>query len=179
MSNEQNELVYERTERGFEIVQKPTYANEPKMADLVRVIQQSSAIGDYPDSMDKPGSSYLWVGPDHHLNRSEVRELATRMLAWAQTGSLELPSDKESESDEDVDWTYANQAREQMEAAGLHPILCLTVEDVRDTLMRDVSKSGAEDILDRVAHKAEWDWPEVVRAFGEDTEPDAPEREEE
>jgi len=62
------------------------YQNTP--GEFTRIIAESSAIGDYDDSFDKPGSSYLWVGNDHHLNRDQVRELVTRMEHWLSTGRL-------------------------------------------------------------------------------------------
>lgn len=47
-----------------------------------RVVAQSSAIGDYEDSFDRPGSSFLWVGDDHHLNREEIAELVDALEKW-------------------------------------------------------------------------------------------------
>jgi hypothetical protein len=78
------------TDRGFEVVQHPTNL-DPNTS--TRLVQQSSQIGDYPDSAGSPGTSYLWVGKDHHLNRGEVAELAARLRAWLAAGSLELPAD--------------------------------------------------------------------------------------
>ena len=75
-----------RTGRGFVIVNHPKYASEPPTE--TRLIQESSAIGDYEDSLDKPGSSFLWVGNDHHLNREEIGELIARMNVWLKTGRL-------------------------------------------------------------------------------------------
>ncbi len=76
----------EKTERGFIVVTHEKYQN--KHGEMTRLIQESSAIGDYEDSFDRPGSSYLWVGQDHHLNREEVAELVTRMQHWLKTGRL-------------------------------------------------------------------------------------------
>lgn len=50
---------------------------------MTRLIQESSAVGDY-----------LWVG-DHHLNREEVTELITRMQHWLKTGRLKLANEIE------------------------------------------------------------------------------------
>lgn len=80
-------MLVESTNRGFRIIQHPTRANEPEMT---RLIQESSAIGDYEDSWDNPGSSYLWIGDDHHLNREEVAELIGNMQHWLDTGRLPL-----------------------------------------------------------------------------------------
>lgn len=73
------------THRGFIAVMHEKYAEQ---GEMTRLIQESSAIGDYPESLIIPGSSYLWVGRDHHLNREEVAELITRMQHWLKTGML-------------------------------------------------------------------------------------------
>ena len=65
------------SERGFIHIVHPLYVNQLD----ARVISESSAIGDYKDS-DQPGSSYLWVGDGHHLNREEVQELIKLMQHW-------------------------------------------------------------------------------------------------
>ncbi len=75
-----------KTERGFVIVEHEKYQNTP--GEMKRLIQESSAIGDYEKSFNNPGSSYLWIGQDHHLNREEVRELINRMQCWLETGKL-------------------------------------------------------------------------------------------
>ena len=71
------------SDRGFRGVDHPRYLNPH---DNIQILQESSAIGDYDDSWDKPGSSYLWVGADHHLDRDEVRELIGYMKHWLKTG---------------------------------------------------------------------------------------------
>lgn len=76
-----------KTGRGFEVIAIPTYANEPVDA---RLLGQSSAIGDYENSMDQPGSSFLWFGNQHHLNREQVSEVVEHLQAWLKTGSLEI-----------------------------------------------------------------------------------------
>ena len=75
----------ERTGKHFQIVTHPTYL-EPH--DKIRLVQQSSAVGDYEDSWDNPGSSYLWVGDKHHLNREEVSKLIKYLNNWVKTGEL-------------------------------------------------------------------------------------------
>jgi hypothetical protein len=78
-----------QTDRGFQVLTHPTYP--PKKDDPgARVIQQSSVIGDYPDAFDRPGSSALWIGDHHHLNREEVGQLVRHLQAWLDTGSLEV-----------------------------------------------------------------------------------------
>jgi len=71
--------------RGFRFVMHSSYANNP--VDL-RLISESSAIADYEDSFDNPGSSYLWVGENHHLNREEVKELTRLMQYWLDNKRL-------------------------------------------------------------------------------------------
>jgi hypothetical protein len=53
-----------------------------------RLISESSAIGDYRDSLRCPGSSFQWVGENHHLNREEVKELVGRMQEWLKKKRL-------------------------------------------------------------------------------------------
>jgi len=77
----------EKTPRGFVIVTHKKYT-EPNKNE--RVIQESSAIGDYENSFQKPGSSFLWVGENHHLNREEIKELVERMEYWLKSGRLKV-----------------------------------------------------------------------------------------
>lgn len=81
-----------RGDRGFRSVTHPVYPPGADKDD--RVVTQSSAVGDYDDSWARPGSSYLWVGVTHHLDREEVRQLVRHLEAWLATGSLELPADE-------------------------------------------------------------------------------------
>lgn len=67
------------TNRGFQLIEHDKYSVDP---EKVRLIQESSAIGDYADSWDKPGSSYLWISDSLHLNRDEVKYLIERMQSW-------------------------------------------------------------------------------------------------
>ena len=79
-----------KTVRGFIIVEHPCYTN-PDVSS--RVIQESSAVGDSADAVNRPGSSFLWVGDDVHLNREEVVELIGRMQWWVDTGRLVVDDD--------------------------------------------------------------------------------------
>ena len=79
------ELV--ETDRGFFVVIHDVYPPDPRISPG-RVVQESSAIGDYEDSFDCPGSSFLWVGNDFHLNREEVSELVRYLETWLSTGRL-------------------------------------------------------------------------------------------
>lgn len=79
-----------KTSRGFELIDLPEHvATTAGRPERRRLVQQSSAVGDYPDALAKPGSSYLWVGKDHHLDRSQVGELVAHLTRWLATGSLE------------------------------------------------------------------------------------------
>ena len=49
--------------------------------DGKKVAQESSAVGDYEDSLSNPGSSFLWIG-DAHLNREDVHLLREMLGNW-------------------------------------------------------------------------------------------------
>lgn len=76
------------TERGFQLIECPKYLPEDGKFVSARVVQQSSAIGNAPDAFDRPGSSYLWFGEDHHLDRAQVKELVAHLNLWLETGRL-------------------------------------------------------------------------------------------
>ena len=78
-----------KTSRGFVVVEADTY---PPVGPA-RLIQESSAMGDYEDAPEKPGSSFLWIGDNYHLNRTEVAELIARMQHWLDTGRLAVDPD--------------------------------------------------------------------------------------
>ena len=67
----------------------------------MRLFQESSAKGDYEDSLDRPGSSFLWIGRNHHLNREEVAEFVKHLQRWLDTGSLSV-EDKEKRHERTV-----------------------------------------------------------------------------
>ena len=75
-----------RSDRGFLYLVHPAYVD----GELKRLVAHSSAIGDYEDSWERPGTSYLWIGEDHHLDREEVAQLIEHLQHWLATGSLEL-----------------------------------------------------------------------------------------
>ena len=77
-----------KTERGFYGLNAPEYPDDKKES---RVLQESSAIGDCDDSIDRPGSSYLWIGENHHLDREDVKATVGWMLYWLI--HKRLPSD--------------------------------------------------------------------------------------
>lgn len=77
-----------KNNRGFIVVLEEKYQNIP--GEFTRLIQESSAVGEkcLEDELEKPGSSFLWVGEDHHLDRKKVKELVKRMQHWLDTGRL-------------------------------------------------------------------------------------------
>ena len=88
---EKSKMKIKKTMRGFLYVEHDTYSNDP-LPD--RLIGESSAIGDYEDSLDIPGSSYLWIGSTegvHHLNREQVKELIGLMQHWLDNKRLPCP----------------------------------------------------------------------------------------
>ena len=72
------------TERGFAAIYCENY---PKY-EQARLVQESSAIREYDDAMEKPGSSCLWIGDDFHLNREQVRELVGVLQHWLRNKTL-------------------------------------------------------------------------------------------
>lgn len=82
-------LKVTRTQRGFTVVDYPSYPEN----EMKRLVQASSAIGDYEDSFEIPGSSYLWIGCDHHLDREEVKELIDVMQHWLDHKRLPIKED--------------------------------------------------------------------------------------
>lgn len=78
------------TGRGFEYIEIPSY---DKKGEKVGLVQASSAIGNYDDSMGWPGSSYLWIGEGTnrpHLDREDVAGLVRHLQNWLETGSLKI-----------------------------------------------------------------------------------------
>ena len=72
--------------RGFTFVMEEKYQNE--RGEYTRLISESSAIANDGKALDNPGSSFLWVGADHHLNKDQVAELIGKMQHWLDTGKL-------------------------------------------------------------------------------------------
>ncbi len=83
----------EETPRGFRVLVEEKYQNEP--GEFTKLIQESSAIGNYEDSYELPGSSFLWVGEDHHLNREQVKELIEHMQYWLDNKRLNMDGAKD------------------------------------------------------------------------------------
>ena len=78
-------MEIKNTQRGFQyIYHKPYVTDGPD-----GLIQQSSAIGTYPDSFQNPGSSFLWIKGLFHLNREEVKEIIGYLSAWLKAGKFD------------------------------------------------------------------------------------------
>lgn len=78
-------MKVKQSDRGFEVLMHPKY---PPDGTSARLVQQSSIVGEYEDAMSRPGSSALWIGSDHHLNREEVAELVGYLQHWLNTGAF-------------------------------------------------------------------------------------------
>jgi len=74
----------EKSNRGFQILTHPSYPE----GIVSRLAQQSSIVLDYPNAMKKPGSSALWIGDHHHLDREEVSMFVSHLNHWLRTGKL-------------------------------------------------------------------------------------------
>jgi hypothetical protein len=81
---------FEKTARGFDNVE----FKDANGADCS--VQASSAIGDYEDSFDKPGSSYLWLGvndADPKIMASDAKTLGIETKATHGWINYEIPSE--------------------------------------------------------------------------------------
>jgi len=78
-----------KTDRGFIVIEHPAYPN----GNIEKLVQESSAIGEDKDSLENPGSSFLFVGRDFHLNREEVGQLVILLLTWLSTKRLPMETD--------------------------------------------------------------------------------------
>lgn len=77
-----------KSERGFEFLEHDVY---PPDADELysRLASQSSALDMEYEGNAQPGSSYLWIGQNHHLNRKQVEQFVAHLQSWLETGQLE------------------------------------------------------------------------------------------
>lgn len=83
-------MKFGRNQRGFTVIEHDVYP--PRDGETARVVQASSSIGEHSDSLDTPGSSFLWVGDRHHLDREQVRELRDALTRWLESGELMAPT---------------------------------------------------------------------------------------
>lgn len=80
-------MKVEEGKRGFAFIQHKAHKFY-ESREMINLIQESSAVGDSPDSLARPGSSFLWVGKFIHLAREEVVELVEYLEYWLETGHL-------------------------------------------------------------------------------------------
>ena len=73
-----------KTLANFPTIEHDIYSS----GDSLKLLEQSTIIGDYEDAFDKPGSSALWFGKDHHLNREEVAMVVHILEHWLETGDF-------------------------------------------------------------------------------------------
>ena len=68
-----------KQKNGFPAISHPSY---PERKEVPLLAASTMAEG------GMPGSDYLWVGRDHHLNREEVAALIGRLCTWLETGQF-------------------------------------------------------------------------------------------
>ena len=89
-------MDFEYSNRGFE-----RFSIEDKSGNALNAYQ-SSHIGEYDDSFERPGSSGIWIYveapkgelPACLLNREQAHKLGRRLIAWCKTGSLKLEGEQ-------------------------------------------------------------------------------------
>ena len=86
-------FIVTKNKRGFRETWHPKYPTGVPG----RLLTESSAVREYDDALDNPGSSALWIGDDWHLNREEVEELILHLNTWLKTKRLTPPTEKEQE----------------------------------------------------------------------------------
>lgn len=81
------QMIEETSGRGFQLVKHDGYPADATKG-IHRLVSQSSSIGNYDDSWDRPGTSALWIDEHFHLNREEVSKLMDYLNHWLETGKL-------------------------------------------------------------------------------------------
>ena len=98
-----SEIKTELTDRNFIVGSFMDRNDEPCS------LQESSAIGDYEDSWDCPGSSFLWLGcdknrsshlgeemsPRMHLTREQAKAIADSIYHWLEHKRLPYTPEEE------------------------------------------------------------------------------------
>jgi len=72
------------TQRNFQYIHHDPYVSNGDDG----IIIQSSAIN-FSDSLQRPGSSYLWIKGLFHLNRKEIEEMIGYLGTWLKTGKFD------------------------------------------------------------------------------------------
>jgi hypothetical protein len=79
---------YKKTERGFGAIEfSDAYGTDCS-------VQQSSAIGDYEDSFDNPGTSFLWIGinePKPVVMKADAEKLGIELTPGPVAGWMPYP----------------------------------------------------------------------------------------
>ena len=74
---------------GFASLEHPAHTLQDDVVEIPLAVQ-SSALGSYPDAVYRPGTSALWIGERHHLDREEVAQFVLHLQCWLETGSLKI-----------------------------------------------------------------------------------------
>ena len=77
-------------QRGFQVLVAESYPERLP----TRLVGQSSVVGDYDDALERPGSSAIWVGDEHHLSREQVMQLIDHLQCWVETGYFVVEGDR-------------------------------------------------------------------------------------
>ena len=80
----------EHTPRGFEVIYFDDHNNQACR------LQQSSATGNREEDIERPGTSFVWLGAadySMHLNRQQAAAIAKLLSRWVATGSFECSGD--------------------------------------------------------------------------------------
>ena len=72
------------TQRNFQYIHHDPYVSNGDDG----IIIQSSSIS-FSDSIQRPGSSYLWIKGLFHLNREEIKEIIGYLVTWLKTGKFD------------------------------------------------------------------------------------------
>ena len=79
----ENSMRVTETERGFPRIEHQNYpGGEPGTLAMASSVVYTK----YPDAMERPGTSALWIGTEHHLDREQVAELIQHLQSWLDTG---------------------------------------------------------------------------------------------
>lgn len=77
-------MIVTKTDRGFHQL----VVNDYRDGIAKRLISESSIVGPYQDALQNPGSSCLWIGEHHHLDREQIAALIVILNRWLVTGCL-------------------------------------------------------------------------------------------
>ena len=85
---------------------------------------------------------------------------------------LHILTVREFPPDDYVDWDVFRRAREIMEEAGVVPIHCLTIDDVRTAYDRRLTEEQCMEVLYKIQRKdCSWEWQETALHYASDMYP--------